>query len=113
MALVNMAVPDNEVAEYTPNPYGYGLCLRLTEEQVELLGLDKNPPKAGSVVSIRAFANVTQVTSSYNPAEEAAEGEDPESIDVALELQITDLEITDTTDMQGQRATMLYGADTD
>ena len=113
MTMVNMAVPENEAAQYAPNPYGYGLCLRLTEEQVELIGLDKNPPKAGSVVSIRAFATVAQVTSSYNPAEEAAEGEDPQSIDVALELQITDLEVTDTTDMQGQRASMLYGTDTD
>lgn len=113
MTMVNMAVPDNEAAEYEPNPYGYGLCIRLTEEQVELLGLDKNPPKAGSVVTIRAFANVVKVISSYDPVEEASEGEDPESIDVALELQITDLEITDNTDRQGQRAAMLYGPEAD
>jgi len=113
MTMVNMAVPDNEAAEYEPNPYGYGLCIRLTEEQVELLGLDKNPPKAGSVVTIRAFANVVKVISSYDPVEEASEGEDPESIDVALELQITDLEVTDNTDRQGQRAAMLYGTEAD
>lgn len=55
---------------------------------------------------LRAAAVVKRVTTEYDPAEEAAEGENPEHIDVAIELQITDLEVA------GQRpdvATILYG----
>ena len=107
MPMVNLATEKEPTVEsYTENPYGYGTVLCLTEEQVEKLGLDKNPPPAGSKVSLRAIAVVKRVTTEYDPAEEAAEGENPEHIDVAIELQITDLEVA------GQRpdvATILYG----
>lgn len=113
MPMINIAAPDqSEIAEYKPNPYGYGACICLTEEQVEMLGLDKNPPAAGSTVNIRAIAKVARVTQKYDPAEEAAEGEDPDSIDVALELQITDLEVT-TGSSSSKSASMLYGGDND
>ncbi len=96
MALVSMKTESGE--DYPccceSNPYGYGLTICLSEEQVEALGLDKNPPKAGSVVTIRAMAMVRTVTQEADPAEEVAEGEDANDIDVTLSLQITDMEIT-------------------
>lgn len=114
MPMVNIANPDREaLEEYKPNPYGYGTCICLTEEQVEMLGLDKNPPKAGQTVTIQAIAKVARVTSKYDPAEEAAEGEDPESIDVALELQITDMEVITGGRSSNESASMLYGGDAD
>ena len=110
MTMVNIAAGEGSVETYTPNPYGYGTCICLTEEQVEKLGLDKNPPKAGTRVSIKAFAVVKRVTTEYDPAKEAAEGEDPEDVDVALELQITDLEVTAAGGRsQSESASMLYG----
>lgn len=106
--MVSMKIPNNDSPEeYTPNPYGYGLCICLTEEQVEALGLDKNPPAAGSTVGIQAIATVRRLTQESDPAEEVAEGESASDIDTTLELQITDMEVTP----QGGavNATLLYG----
>lgn len=115
MAMISLARGEGSVEEYKPSPYGYGTCICLTEEQVEALGLDKNPPKAGTTVGIRAIAKVSRVTSKYDPAGEAAEGENPEDIDVALELQITDMEVTgaDSTQATQTASSMLYGGDND
>ncbi len=111
MAMVSMKVDskDYDMAMPPDNPYGYGLCIYLNEEQVEALGLDKNPPKAGTSVGIRAIATVVSVTQEADPTEEAAEGEDPDDIDVTLRFQITDMEVTPG----GQTITgsMLYGGD--
>jgi hypothetical protein len=112
--MISLAKGEGSVEEYVPNPYGYGTCICLTEEQVEALGLDKNPPPAGTKVGIRAIAVVRRVTTEYDPAKEAAEGEDPEDIDVALELQLTDMEVTvGATGSNNQSASMLYGGDND
>lgn len=109
MAMISLARGEgSEAAEYTPNPYGYGTCVCLTEEQVEALGLDKNPPKAGQTVTIRAIAKVARVTSKYDPAQEAAEGEPSEDIDVAIELQLTDIEVN-AGKSSSANASMLYG----
>ncbi len=89
------------------SPYGCGLCLRLNEEQVEALGLDKHPPAPGSKVSLRAIATVRRVTQEADPDEAEEQGEDAD-IDVALELQITEMEVS----QQGRpAASVLYGSE--
>lgn len=105
--MVSMKTEDGDYEMSAPNPYGYGLTICLTEEQVEALGLDKNPPPAGSVVGIQAIAIVKRVTQESDPAEETAEGEDPSDIDVSLELQITDMEVTPA--QKAVDASLLYG----
>lgn len=108
MALVSMKTEGDGPESCAPNPYGYGLSICLTEEQVEALGLDKNPPAAGSSVGLRAIARVRTVTQRSDPAEEVAEGESADDIDVVLELQITDLEVTQERSA-GSTADALYG----
>lgn len=94
MGMVSMKVQDDDQYEMAqPNPYGYGLMICLNEEQVEALGLDKNPPRPGSTVSVRAIAVVKRVTQESDPTEEVAEGEDPNDPDVTLQIQITDMEV--------------------
>lgn len=89
-----------------PNPYGYGLCINLTEDQVEALGLQVNPPKAGSKVGIRGIAFVRSVTT------DADLDGDGDGIDVTLSLQVTDLEVTpEGSGTQTDAATLLYGGD--
>lgn len=111
MGMVSMKVGnDDSYTQVAPNPYGYGLCICLSEEQVEALGLDKNPPAAGSTVVIQAVALVRRVTQESDPAEEVAEGESPDDIDVSLELQITDMEVTTGQQRSSaQSASLLYG----
>lgn len=112
MSLTSMKLPDGNANEATPdNPYGYGLCISLTEEQVEALGLNANPPKAGSEVGLRAIATVRRVTQQVDVDDSSKdEGEkgDDNGIDVVLELQITDLEVTPGGGMQSQPS-VLYG----
>ena len=109
--MVSMKIDNDGADSYSPNPYGYGLCICLTEEQVEALGLNANPPAAGSKVGIQAVAIVRRVTQEADPAEEVAEGESATDIDVVLELQITDMEVRPEGGTQiAQTASMLYGA---
>jgi hypothetical protein len=111
MAMVSMKMKPEQYVEGSPNPYGYGLCLYLSEEQVEVLGLDKNPPAAGTQVGIRGVAMVRRVTQEADPVAEAAEGEAPDDIDVCLELQVTDLEVTPQGGMSmGSASAALYGS---
>ena len=92
------------------NPYGYGLEISLNEEQVEALGLDKNPPAAGSVLRITALVRVTRVTSESDPAEEVAEGESADDVDVRLSMQITDMQVDGSTARSdSELASLLYG----
>lgn len=112
MSLTSMKLPDNNTNQAIPdNPYGYGLCISLTEEQVEALGLNANPPRAGSEVGLRAIATVRRVTQQVDAddskKEEGKQGGES-GIDVVLELQITDLEVTPGGGMQSQPS-MLYG----
>ncbi len=87
------------------SPYGCGLCIRLNEEQVEALGLDRHPPAPGAKVGIRAIATVHRVTQEADPDETEEKGEGAD-IDVALELQITEMEVS----QQGRpAASVLYG----
>lgn len=102
MAMANMKIEDEGLEEYKPNPYGCGLTIYLTEDQVEALGLKDNPPATGSTVGIQAIAQV--VTKS----EDADIDGDGDGVDVRLTLQITDMQVTP----QGYavQATALYGA---
>ena len=88
MALVSMERDDDDnYVDASSNLYGYGLRISLTEDQVEALGLKANPPPAGSVVGLRAIAQVTTVT------QDADVDGDGDGVDVTLCLQITHLEV--------------------
>lgn len=88
MDLVSMKTDDSGcTADCSPNPYGYGLRLRLNDDQCEALGI-KSPLAAGAGVRIEARAVVTESTSRME-----ADGDD-KSPDVYLELQITDTGLT-------------------
>lgn len=41
--------------------YPYGLCLRLSENEIAKLGLEEDPPEVGAVVPIQALGRVTMV----------------------------------------------------
>lgn len=84
MDLVSMKTDDSGMADCAPNPYGYGLCLRLNDDQCEALGI-KAPLAAGAVVTIQARAVVTEAT-----ARTEADGDD-KGPDISLELQVTDM----------------------
>jgi hypothetical protein len=110
MPLVKMDVNSSEYPSPQDNPYGYGLEISLSEEQVEALGLDKNPPPAGSTVTIQAIARVTRVSMESDPAEEAAEGEDGSDVDVRLCLQITELDVVPQQSASARSVeSILYG----
>lgn len=101
MSLVSMKTNESECVAYEPNPYGYGLRLRLSSDQCEALGIT-TPPGAGSKLRITAAAFVCSATQSVEK-----DGDDA-GPDVFLELQITDMELgTDQT--KPSAATMLYG----
>ncbi len=104
MISMKLSKDPNDIA-----PYGCGLCIRLDEEQVEALGLDKHPPAPGAKVGLRAIAIVRRVTQEADPDEAEEKGEDGD-IDVALELQITEMEVS----QQGREAaSVLYGCKDD
>lgn len=87
MAMVSMKTDDSGVDCCTPNPYGYGLRIRLNDDQCEALGIT-TPPTAGSKVSINAVAFVAEAT------QRTEEDGDDKGPDVCIELQITDMEVT-------------------
>lgn len=87
MPLVSMKMEDGDSCCPESNPYGYGLEINLTEDQVEALGLKVNAPEAGSKVNLMAVAVVRTVT------KEASPDGDSDGVDVCLRLQITDLEV--------------------
>ena len=104
MNLVSMRTEDSGgVSEAKPNPYGYGLCIALTEEQVEALGLKDSPPAAGSVASVQASAVVVAVNQEADP-----DG-DGDGIDVCLRLQITDMAVSLEGMTMQKAASVLYG----
>lgn len=103
MAMVSMKQEREAYPEVADNPYGYGLCINLSEEQVEALGLKDYAPAAGSTVGLRAIALVTQ------KVEEADPDGDGDGIDVRLSLQITDLEVTPGGQGSSGASTVLYG----
>jgi hypothetical protein len=86
MALVSMKTDDSCAVDCSPNPYGYGLRLRLNDDQCEALGI-KAALAAGAAVMVTARAVVTEATQRME-----ADGDD-KGPDITLELQITDMAI--------------------
>jgi len=99
-----MKTEDSAPEAIGSNPYGYGLCIRLDDDQVEALGI-KEPPAPGTVYRLVARAVAKSVTASV---EEPGETTEPgEKADVYMELQITDMELT--KDSGKSIAETLYG----
>lgn len=94
MALVSMKTDDTGCEPCSPNPYGYGLCIRLNEDQCEALGI-KTPPAAGARLTVTAAAFVRSATQTVE-----ADGDDA-GPDVYLELQITDMELSAARSQSG------------
>lgn len=98
MALVSMKMEESSSEMYAskPSPYGYGLCITLTDDQCEALGI-LGPIKPGTNVGLTAIAMVTRAEESVEEPGEMGEGgemgESGASTDICLTLQITDLEI--------------------
>lgn len=105
MALISMKTDSSECMPCEPNPYGYGLRIRLNEGQCEALGIT-TPPAAGSKLTLQAAAFVASATQSVEQ-----DGDDA-GPDVYLELQITDLSIG-TAQASASQASLLYSGDND
>jgi hypothetical protein len=68
--MVDMAREPEEIKEDMPQVaeapsapvYPYGLCLALTEDELEKLGLDGELPKVGMMIHLSAMAKVTSVS---------------------------------------------------
>lgn len=103
MTLVSMKTAEDsgESQPIRSNPYGYGLEIRLNEDQCEALGIT-TPPTPGSKVMIKAATIVVEVRQTVE-----ADGDDS-GPDTYMCLQITDLELGAAESASGQ-ATMLYG----
>jgi hypothetical protein len=92
---------DSNEATASYNQYGYGLRIRLNDDQCEALGIT-TPPAAGSKININAVAFVASATQSVED-----DGDDAGN-DVYLELQITDMELSTAKGVEP--STMLYGS---
>lgn len=86
MALVSLQTESQDYAMPEMNPYGYGTCLRLTEDQCKALGITTAPP-AGTVYTISAQAVAKSVTQEMGDAPDDA----PE---ICMGLQLTAMELT-------------------
>ena len=102
MAMVSMKSEGGGECKALSNEYGYGLRIRLNEDQCEALGI-KTPPAAGSKLNIKAAAFVASATQSVEQ-----DGDDA-GPDVYLEVQITDMEIGSAADSSAA-SSMLYGS---
>lgn len=85
--MVSMKTDDTGCAPCEPNPYGYGLRIRLNDDQCEALGIT-TPPAAGTKLAISALAFVASATQTTEQ-----DGDDA-GADVFLELQITDMGVS-------------------
>lgn len=86
---------------YTPPNYPGGLCLYLTEEQCEALGITKTL-RAGTQVRIQALGIVTTCSEALE-----RDGDDA-GPDISLSVQITDMGI-EAQGVVRNAAKMLYG----
>jgi hypothetical protein len=91
---------DDSTQEYKPNPYGYGLEIRLNEDQCEALGIT-TPPTPGTKVIIKAATLVTEVRQTMEA------DVDDTGPDIYMCLQITDLELGGA-DSSTKASSMLY-----
>lgn len=107
MAMINMKHSRDEAKSYVEKDvsdepqYPYGLCIDLSKDELEKLGITALP-KVGAEMKIMAVAYVKS-TSAY---ETQGEGKD-----MRVSLQITDMAIEGTTDgeRQASAANGLYG----
>ena len=92
--MVDMAREPEEIKEDMPKAieapsaptYPYGLCLALSEDELEKLGLDGELPKVGMMIHLSAMAKVTSVSQN-----EREDGEGGKKNCCRVELQITHL----------------------
>ncbi len=103
MSLISMKTSGDDAPETAmrANPYGYGLEIRLNEDQCEALGIT-TPPTPGSKVMIKAATIVIEVIRTVE-----ADGDDT-GPDTCMRLQITDLELG-SAESSTSSASMLYG----
>jgi hypothetical protein len=98
--MINMKKTEDMPSEYEDMDepaYPYGLCLKLTAEDMDKLGITALP-KVGSEMMIHAKAYV-KATSAY----ETQGGQD-----MSISLQITDLDL-DGIERQKDQAEAMYG----
>ena len=102
MALTSMKTSEeNDAPEAVrSNPYGYGLEIRLNEDQCEALGIT-TPPTPGSKVMLKAATIVVEVRQTVE-----ADGDDT-GPDTYMCLQITDLELG-ASEGNSANASLLY-----
>lgn len=102
MALISMKTSGDNAPETAihANPYGYGLEIRLNEDQCEALGIT-TPPTPGSKVMIKAQTIVVEVRQTVE-----ADGDDT-GPDTYMCLQITDLELG-ASEGNSASASLLY-----
>ncbi|CAB5162313.1 hypothetical protein UFOVP152_19 [uncultured Caudovirales phage] len=102
MKLVSMATEADDYPEVSsPSKYGYGLMLRLDEDQCEALGITE-ALRAGTKVTLQAIGLVTSATESVE-----SDGDDT-GPDVCLSIQITDLGVQ-AQGTASNAATLLFG----
>jgi hypothetical protein len=87
--------------------YPYGLCLALTEEELEKLGIDEELPSRGDMIHVVAIAKVTAASENE---EEKADGS--KKVRRRVELQITHiaLENEDDEGEEEARRSRFYGS---
>jgi hypothetical protein len=113
--MIDMARDQEEIKEDMPKAieapsapvYPYGLCISLTEEELEKLGLDGELPKVGMMIHFVAMAKVTSVSQN-----ERVEADGTKENCCRVELQITHL----ATENEDEEATEMrhkawYGGD--
>lgn len=91
--------------EYKPPKYNSSLCLYLSDEDCEKLGIDRALPP-GTVVKIEANAIVTSATEHLEGPND--EGEDPNGNDVSLSVQIVEMGVEPVGSAKNA-ADILYG----
>lgn len=102
MALVSMKTDGgNHGCCIEDNPYGYGLQIRLDENQCRALGITE-PLRAGSIVTVSALSFVTEAAEYFKEGGEKTESK------VMLCLQITDLELGSPSRSKDELAKTLY-----
>lgn len=101
MKLASMRKESEEGGLSSPENYGYGLCLYLSDEDCEAMGLTK-ALKAGTQVTISAKAVVVSSTESLDTDADGGGNE------VSMRLQITDMGMQANGVMRNAAA-MLYG----
>jgi len=92
--MTDMARDPEEIKEDMPKTieapsapvYPYGLCISLTEDELEKLGLDGDLPEVGMMIHLSAMAKVTSVSQN-----ERDMGDGTKKNCCRVELQITHL----------------------